>query len=405
MNPWSEDIRNRWFYGALAISTIAVIVLFWPFLYTLMFAVVTVVVTWPVHRWVTSKVPNRPAVAAVLTALLLFFVVFGPVGTVLYLFALEAAQVWGQVQDFIESGELQTWIEWLRNDELAVVQLWMDEWLGDWLPEGTDLIGAAIDRLQSLAVTSINAGAQSVVGIVSATATSALQALIFVFAVISLYMEGPRVLRAIKNLSPMDDGYEDRLFDVFREFANNMVLGSIVSGALQGVVAGIGYGIAGADRVVFLGLLTGVFSFIPLVGTAVVWVPVAIGVFVTKGLGWAIFIALWSMLFTASVDNVVKPLMLRGNTNIHPLLIFLAVFGGMSWMGVPGVLVGPVIVAFFLALYHLYVRDHLGVEMPEPDASGPALPAWLTRFFPALGARDGSTVETAALPADDESVG
>ena len=183
----------------------------------------------------------------------------------------------------------------------------------------------------------------------------------------------------------MEDAYEDRLFEVFREFANNMVLGSVVSGALQGVVAAVGYSIAGADRVVFLGLLTGVFSFIPLVGTAVVWVPVALGTYATVGLGWALFVAAWSMLFTASVDNVVKPLMMRGQSNIHPLLIFLSVFGGMYWMGIPGVLVGPVAVAFFLALYHLYVRDHLGIEVEERDASAAVLPAWLSRWFPSLG--------------------
>ena len=87
------------------------------------------------------------------------------------------------------------------------------------------------------------------------------------------------------------------------------------------------------------------------------------------GWGWALFIALWSGLLTASVDNLVKPFFLRGDSHIHPLLIFLGVFGGLSWMGVPGVLVGPLIVVFFVALYTIYVEDflHLAFPLEEHD--------------------------------------
>ncbi|MCO4747889.1 MAG: AI-2E family transporter [Proteobacteria bacterium] len=375
---WSEQVRNRWFYGFLAASTLGVIALFWPFFVTLLFAVVTVVVTWPIHARVLDRTGGRPALAAILTVFLLFFVVFGPLGTVLYLFGVEAGQVLQQALAFIQDGQLEVWVTWAQT-EMPMIE----EYLGGWLPEDFDLIGAVVAEVQSVLVTAVNRAAGAVPNILTSTLSSALQALIFVFAVVSLYMEGPVVLGVVKNLSPMEDSYEDRLFDVFREFANNMVLGSVVSGALQGVVAGVGYAIAGVDRVVFLGIMTAMFSFIPLVGTAVIWVPVALMVGATEGLGWGVFVAVWSMAFTASVDNVVKPLMMRGNTNIHPLMIFLAVFGGMSWMGIPGVLVGPVLVAFFLALYHIYVRDHLGLEVPEEGGGGPALPAWLVRWWPA----------------------
>jgi predicted PurR-regulated permease PerM len=94
------------------------------------------------------------------------------------------------------------------------------------------------------------------------------------------------------------------------------------------------------------------------------------------------------MAFTGSVDNVVKPLFLRGNTRIHPLLIFLAVFGGLSRFGVPGALVGPLIVAFFLAAYTIYQREYLGWVPPaEPPEAG-----WIARarrVFRRSGAQSG----------------
>jgi predicted PurR-regulated permease PerM len=210
--------------------------------------------------------------------------------------------------------------------------------------------------------------------VANALLSGSIDAVIFVLAVVTFFMEGPRALQAATRLSPMDDAYEERLFFVFREFANNLVIGSIATAAIQGAVAAVGYGLAGVERILFAGILTGVFSFFPLVGTAVVWIPVSIWVFLNEGAGWAAFVVVWSLVFTGTVDNVVKPLFLRGSSDIHPLMIFLAVFGGLTWMGLPGVLVGPVIVAFFLALYTIYCEDFLGLTPAEaPESDG----AWL----------------------------
>jgi predicted PurR-regulated permease PerM len=172
----------------------------------------------------------------------------------------------------------------------------------------------------------------------------------------------------------MDDAYEEHLFSVFRQFANNIVLGSLVTSAVQGAVASVGYLIAGADRVIFLGILTAVLSFVPMLGAAGVGVGVGAYVAITVSPGWGLFVVVWSLVVTGTVDNLLKPMLLRGGSDIHPLLIFLSVFGGLGWMGVPGLLVGPVIVAFFLALYTIYVHDYVGVPKQDGDAHSPAPP-------------------------------
>ena len=99
------------------------------------------------------------------------------------------------------------------------------------------------------------------------------------------------------------------------------------------------------------------------------------------GWGWAIFVVVWSIVFTGTVDNLARPLFMRGSTDIHPLLVFLSVFGGMYWMGIPGVLVGPVIVAFFLALYTIYLQDFLGFSDSEEDDDTPGmLSNWMAKL-------------------------
>ena len=240
-------------------------------------------------------------------------------------------------------------------------------WVADALSSDGWLIANLQEAVGEFLKTFGNAVTNSIPGILSVAVNLSIDLVIFVFAVVTLFMEGPAILGVLKNLSPMNDEYEERLFQVFGEFSINMVIGSLATAAIQGVVAAIGFGIAGLDRIVFLGVATAVLSFIPLVGTMALWVPVCMYLGFTAGWEWATFVAVWSIVFTGTVDNLLRPFFMRGNTDIHPLLVFLSVFGGMYWMGIPGVLVGPVLVAFFLALYTIYLHDYLGVEVQKAE--------------------------------------
>ena len=101
---WGKSTRDRWFFGFLAAATGAMLVLFSPFLYVLLFALVLVVVTWPIYMWVHERVGARRAVAAVLTVLLLFVAVFGPIGTLLYVFVRQGARVAQQAVKWVTEG-------------------------------------------------------------------------------------------------------------------------------------------------------------------------------------------------------------------------------------------------------------------------------------------------------------
>lgn len=363
-SPWSQRTKDLWFFGALALSAALLVYLFSPYLMVLLFAAVTVVVTWPVYQWVLARTGGRAMVASVLTTVLLFFLVIGPLAALAYLFVSEAVTTYHDLSVFLSEEQLETWGRELEAglNELLSKDAPLPPWVEGLVPEDFNPIAAVVGPLQSGLTALLNTGANLVPQIIQTTVSTLIQAVLFVFAVVTFYMEGPRLTIVIMRLSPMDDTYELRLFSVFRQFANNMVLGSAATAVAQGFVAALGFGIAGVDRLVFLGILSAVTSFVPMVGTAFVWVPVAVYVSFTTGIGWGVFVAVWSMAVTGTVDNVLKPMFLRGSTNIHPILIFLAVFGGLAWLGIPGMLIGPVTVAFFLALYTIYVRDYLGIH-------------------------------------------
>jgi predicted PurR-regulated permease PerM len=337
--PWTQRTKDTWFFGALAVSTIGVLYLFSRFMYVLMFACVVVVVSWPLYEHMLRACRGRRVAAAALTVLFLAVVIFGPFSFLVYLFVGEAIQLVGTASEYVQSGQLSRWIAYLTS----TVE-WMPEWLQRFLPADFDLQETVAGPIQRGALAILNWVGNSIPALLGGTVGLGIDISIFLFAVISLY-------------------YEDRLFAVFGEFANNLVLGALVTAAVQGFVAGIGYAIVGVDRVVFFAMMTGVCAFVPFVGTMIVLIPLAISVILTDGVGWGVFLIVWG-IGVAQLDNIIRPLFMRGRTNIHPLLIFLAVFGGIGWLGLPGALIGPVMVAFFLALYTIYTEEYLGQKAP-----------------------------------------
>jgi predicted PurR-regulated permease PerM len=369
-DPWSQKTRDTWFFGALTVSTLALVGIFSHYAIVLLFSATFTVVTWPLFERILARTGGKRALAAVLTGLLLAVVVFVPLGLVLYLFALEGIGVVHKAIALVQSGDLERiardLVERTRSPEISV-------WTDRFLPEDVDPVDALMGPVRSGALDVLNAAGAALPGLITTAVTGGIDTVIFVFATVSLYMEGPAVLAALRDLSPIDDRHERHLFGVFQEFSRNLVVGAFATAATLGLGCAIGYAIGGSGRVVFLGLLTGVLSFIPVVGVFLVSGPVALYVWTLHGFGWGLFVAIWCLVLTLLVDNILKPLLLRGSSDIHPLLIFLAVFGGLETLGAPGIFVGPVTVAFFLALLQIYREDYLGIP---PRVRAPRKQTW-----------------------------
>ena len=376
-DPWSQVTRDRWFFAALALSTVSVAWLLWPYASVLLFAATFAVVTWPLFERVLGWAGGRRLTAAVVTASALALGVFVPLSFVIYLFAVEAIALVQVATETVALGALEARVT------AALAPGGPLDAVRPYLPPDLDLVATVVGPARSMALATLQSVGQALPSLVNAVVNGGINALIFVATIISLYAEGPSLLRLLQRLSPLDDRYEARLFEVFREFAQNLVLGAVATAAIQGAIAAVGYSIAGAPRVLFFGTLTAVFSFFPLVGAMVIWVPLTAHVGAHQGWGWATFLALWSILFMGTADNVLKPLFMRGSSNLHPLLVFLAVFGGMAWMGLAGVFVGPVLMAFFVALFRIYEADYLGMPPPAAVEERSWVPAGLAAWWAA----------------------
>jgi predicted PurR-regulated permease PerM len=171
----------------------------------------------------------------------------------------------------------------------------------------------------------------------------------FLIMIASLYYflaDGPRMLATIMRLSPLDEHYEKQLLAEFTKISRAVVVATLLTALVQGILAGIGFKLAGLNAVFLLSVLTMFGAMVPFVGAAAVWIPCSIylvldGHHLAGGL-----LALYGLCIISTSDNVIKPLVLHGQSNLHPLLALVSVLGGVAALGPIGVFVGPMAVVF-----------------------------------------------------------
>ncbi len=173
-----------------------------------------------------------------------------------------------------------------------------------------------------------------------------INAFITVFALYYFLADGTDLIAATTELVPLDSKYQRQLLAKFVEMSRAVATATLVTAIIQGLLAAIGYYFAGLEGVVLLMILTTFAAFVPIVGSSIVWVPCSLWLLVGDHFAAGIALAVWCLVMAMTVDNVLKPMILHGQANLHPLLALLSVLGGVAAMGPIGIFVGPMAVAF-----------------------------------------------------------
>jgi predicted PurR-regulated permease PerM len=192
--------------------------------------------------------------------------------------------------------------------------------------------------------------------------------------VVSLYyflVDGPGMIQTLMQLSPLDPTYEQELLKRFSEISRAVVVATLSGAIVQGIAAGIGFYFAlpKSAPVFLLTAATMVLAMVPFIGAVGVWVPTCIyillygerivdGHAVYHG-NWQVALALFIYcgLVVSTVDNILKPYILHGQSNLHPLLALLSIIGGLTALGPVGILIGPMLVSFLQALLQMFHRE------------------------------------------------
>jgi predicted PurR-regulated permease PerM len=187
--------------------------------------------------------------------------------------------------------------------------------------------------------------------------------------------DGPRMLAAVTRLIPLDPRYQWQLLEEFAEVSRAVVTATLLAAIVQAILGGIGYAVVGLSSVFLLTLMTFFMAMVPIVGAAAVWGAASLYLLFFEQNTWAAGgLAAWGMLVVSSIDNVIKPLVLHGQSKLHPLLALLSVLGGVTALGPIGILVGPIAVAFLQAALTMLAAELDSLEGSSPAGDPAALP-------------------------------
>lgn len=357
-SPLTQD---RAFRVLLLASLVFLAAILSPFLYGFAIAAVLAVVTWPTFDRLNAKVGKRPRLAAGLMTGGVLMVIGLPLGAMLAIAVSEAVISAQELAEQLSQGSINVLLDDLERMYAILGSTWG---LDEYLPPPQRLVRDLTRSLQQLLLNFAGSLGSSVPSLVGGLGRVLLDLFVFCIALFSCYLQGPQLLKATRHLSPLRPEYLEQLFDVFRQLSTNVAVGMVAAGIGQGVVAAVGFWLAGVSGIVALGLFTAVTSVVPVVGSMVVWAPVALWQLFQGRIWAALFVAVWSIALTASVDNLIKPFLFRNRLRVSPLLMLLVLLGGLITLGPEGLVVGPFVLVSFLTLYTLYVRDFVGEDDP-----------------------------------------
>lgn len=193
----------------------------------------------------------------------------------------------------------------------------------------------------------------------AATGAVALSVAMMAIALFFLLVSGDQLIAWIDEVSPLRRGQTKELLGEFRKVSYAVIVSSVVTAAVQAVVALAGYLIARVPNPIFFATLTFFVALIPAIGAAAVCLFAAL-ILVLTGHPWmALFLAVWGVVVVGLVDNVVKPWLIKGDVEMAGAVVFFALIGGIGAFGMIGLLIGPLAVALFLTLVRMYKRDYL----------------------------------------------
>lgn len=336
MTPSGLQSALLWILLGLLVLLLYLIVK--PFLVPLVWAVVMVVFLFPVHQKLASKL-RRPNLAALCTVSLV------TVGLVVPFALLVPAFISEAISFFRSAGTA----EFFRG-----AAAWTDALvarIGFGIPTIGELAGNFGQEILGVA-------AKESARIAGSVAVTLFQLAVMLLAMFYLFRDGPALIRFLSDITPLSSERQKRMFNETTAMIRVTMSSAVAVAAAQGAAGGLVYWILGLPSPIFWGGIMAVFSVLPVIGTWVVWGPMAIILLFSGQTVKGITLLVLGTLLIAGVDNVLRPVLISGRAQMNGLLIFISLLGGVAAFGFLGVVLGPVLVATFAGLLKGY-RDSL----------------------------------------------
>ncbi len=347
------------FFGLLALLLLyAAFMIIWPFITAILIGAILVTLTFPTFQRIRARQKGSSPRAALLMLLGITIVLVIP-ALILGVMLVQQANV---VVEKLQSGEAQAMV---RRIDLAQHLQWVKRIAPNFDPATLSPERMFLPAIRQFPGWVARHGGALVGGLAG-------MFLGFVLVLLSMYffyVEGEEIVDQLSILSPLPKRYDAEFRARFKDVIDATFRGQLFTGLAQGIMTGVGMGIAQVPGAGFWGAVAALLSLIPMVGAAAVWVPATIYLTISASMGdrgwWQpIFLALWGAIPVSLVDNVVRPWAMRGKAQLPAIPLLFAVLGGMQAFGFVGLVIGPLVFSFLMAIIDIYKRSFSATAPP-----------------------------------------
>ncbi|MDQ3198137.1 MAG: AI-2E family transporter [Verrucomicrobiota bacterium] len=317
----------------------------WPFLKPLLLGALLAGLSRPLYRWVTRLVGGRKSVAAILTLLLLFMVVAGPISAFVGIVVQQALAVSNDA------------LPWVQQHFGAASNFNAHDWLvrrfpslADYVPQQDQIVDSAARVAKSAGAFLVAAATQLTAG----TAAFLLNLFVMLYAMFYFLRDGSAIMEKILYYMPLSHDDEAQVLERLTSVTRATIKGTLVIGVIQGALAGLAFWVAGLEGAAFWGTIMAVLSIVPGIGAALVWVPAVIYLYVTGQTLSATLLLVWCAAVVGTVDNVLRPALVGKDAKMPDLLILIGTLGGLFLFGPIGFIIGPLVCGLFLTVWNIY---------------------------------------------------
>jgi len=336
---------SRIAYGVLLLLSLALLLaVLYPLRQPLFLAAVLAAVLFSWNDRLSERLRGRRQLAATLTTIAVVLLVLLPLGAILTFAIKEAIQGGQFVRDSLRAGGIEQLLSQLPDP----LQTWVEQalrFLPDSLEEMSTQLGGG-----KLAAAALG-------GALSATSAVAFQMVTMLIALWVLLVDARAFGKWLGSISPLRQEHTSELLQEFRTVSKSVIGSTVITAGAQAVAATVGYLIASVPHALFFGLVTFFTAFIPAIGTALVVLPISGMLFLQGRPFMAVFVLAWAILVVGMIDNLLKPILIKGGVRLPGAVVFLSLFGGIVLFGPLGFIAGPLVVTFFLSMVRLGQRE------------------------------------------------
>jgi len=324
-----------------------------PYLHTIILAMILAVIFTPVNKKLERLLKGRKNTAAALSCLLLTMVVVLPVLFMLLAIIQQGIDSFDAIYTWVESGKYHA----LSSHPLVTgVVAWgqgvlpdIERYFPDFNLKDLRIDQAILNMTRTIGKTLLNQG-----GYLAGSLTSFVgKFFLMLFAFFFFVRDEEMIFDSLLHLIPLSSSQESRIIEKIKSVSKSALLGTFVTALAQGLAGGIAFWITGLPAL-FWGIAMAFASLVPLVGTALIWIPAAIFLLISGHWGLALFMTVWSVVVVGMIDNIVRPLFMQGSADMSTLLIFFSILGGINYFGLIGLLYGPIIFGLAMVLLYIY---------------------------------------------------